>query len=255
MKQPVALVTVLLCLAPFRAYALSPKAIIKRTLEHDHWGLSGAKVEATALLVDRRKRKRKLVFKAISKKWKAHLTKSLVRFHRPPDLAGAGFLQVQNDDRDDDRFIYLPALKRTRRVAASQRSTSFMGTDFNFADIDRRDWRQGRYKKAKDTKIGRFPCHHIIIYPRRRDSPYSRIEVDIRKDNFVPLKIRLFDHAKVHTKTLDVFQVRRVSGQWFISKSRMTDLKESRSTTLHLTKIKPAGDIPDSRFTKKSLER
>ncbi len=219
------------------------------------WGLSGAKVEATAVLVDRRGRKRKLIFKATSRKWKGHLTKSLVRFLRPPDLAGAGFLQIQNDNRDDDRFIYLPALKRARRVAASQRSTAFMGTDFNFSDIDRRDWRKGRYKAGKTVKIGRFFCYNITVIPRRSDSPYTRIEIAIRKDNFVPLRVRLYDRSRTHIKTLDVFQVRRVKGQWFITKSRMTNHKEKRSTTLQLTKIEPSSDTPDSVFTIKNLAR
>ena len=255
MKHIKAAALVLLLCAPMRAYGLSPKEIVQRSLEHDHWGLSGAVVKAQAVLLDRRGRKRQLVFRAISKKWKGHLTKSLVRFHQPPDLAGAGFLQVQNDKRDDDRFIYLPALKRTRRVAASQRSTAFMGTDFNFADIDRRDWRQGRYKAGKDTTIARFPCHVVSVFPGRKDSPYSKIVVAIRKDNFVPLRIRLFDRGGAHAKTLEVSQVRRVSGKWFISKSRMKDHKNKRSTTLHLVQIKPTADIPDSRFSTKSLER
>ena len=233
----------------------SAKEVIHHTLESNHWGFSAAKVQARAVLVDRRGRKSTLVFKGISRKWKGYLTKGLVRFSSPPNLAGAGFLQIEQDSRDDDRFIYLPALKRSRRVAGSQRSNAFMGTDFNYADLDRRDWRTGKAVLRGDTKIGKFPCYHITITPTRRDSPYSRIEIDVRKDNWVPLKIQLYDKAKVLYKVLEVFQLRRIKGQWFISKSRMKNLREKHTTTLFLTKIEPTDKIPDSEFTVQRLER
>jgi outer membrane lipoprotein-sorting protein len=235
--------------------APAAKKIIQNTLSTNHWGFSDAKVQASAVLLDRRGRKSTLVFNGISRRWKSFLTKSLVRFSKPPDLAGAGFLQIEQDKRDDDRFIYLPALKRHRRVAGSQRSNAFMGTDFNFADLDRRDWRTGRAKLGKDTKIGKFPCYHVTITPTRRDSPYSRIEIDVRKDNWVPLKIQLFDKAKVLYKVLEVFQLRRIKGRWFISKSRMNNLRDKHTTTLYLKKIEPKDDIPDSSFTIQRLKR
>ena len=63
------------------------KQIVRRTLENNHWGMSAAKVQASAVLLDRRGRKSTLVFKGISRKWKGFLTKALVRFSAPPDLA------------------------------------------------------------------------------------------------------------------------------------------------------------------------
>jgi len=239
---------------PAGAKPPTAKEVIHQTLVNNHWGMSAAKVQASAVLVDRRKRKSTLVFKAISRKWKGYLTKSLVRFSAPPDLAGAGFLQIEQDSRDDDRFIYLPALKRVRRVAASQRSSAFMGTDFNYADLDRRDWRTGKAVMGKDTKIGKFPCYHVTITPTRGDSPYSRIEMDIRKDNFVPLKIQLYDQARVLFKVLEVFQLKRISGQWFISKSRMNNLRDKHTTTMFLKQIEPTDKIPDSSFSVQRLQ-
>jgi outer membrane lipoprotein-sorting protein len=243
-------------LVPIAAGAApSAKQIIQHTLATNHWGFADARVQAIAVLLDRRKRKSTLMFKGISRKWKGYLTKSLVHFHEPPDLAGAGFLQIEQDTRDDDRFIYLPALKRHRRVAGSQRSNAFMGTDFNFADLDRRDWRTGKPVMGKDTKIGKFSCYHVTITPTRGDSPYSRIEIDVRKDNWVPLKIQLYDKAKVLYKVLEVYQLKRIKGRWFISKSRMNNLRDKHTTTLILKKIEPTDKIPDSAFTVQRLKR
>lgn len=241
--------------APAAAAGLTPQQIMNKVLEHDFWGLSGADVKAVAVLKDKKGKQRKLSFTAISRKHQPPLAKSLVRFRSPPDLAGAGFLQVQNKDRDDDRFLYLPELKRSRRVAASQRSSSFMGTDFNFADMDRRDLRSATYTSKGSVKLAKFDCYQMKVTPKRADSPYSWLELSIRKDNFVPLQMKMFDRSKVHLKTLSVFQIKRIGSRWFITKSRMVNHREQHQTTLHFSSIKPRDDIPDESFTRKRLER
>jgi len=251
--RALAILLLLLVAVPVEARPTG-KEVIAQTLTNNHWGFTAATVQASALLVDSRGRKSTLVFKGISRRWKGQLTKALVRFSAPPDLAGSGFLQIEQEDRDDDRFIYLPALKRSRRVAASQRSSAFMGTDFSYADLDRRDWRTGKITMGNDTMIGKFPCYHIVIIPTRADSPYSRHELDVRQDNWVPLKVQLYDQAKVLFKVLEAFQLRRVKGQWFISKSRMSNLRDRHTTTLTLDKIEPTDSIPDTAFTVQQLE-
>jgi Outer membrane lipoprotein-sorting protein len=249
-------VTLALCVATnATAKPLSARQIVDKMLVHDFWGLSGADVEAYAILRDKQGKGSKLVFSAKSRKYEGYLTKSLVRFRSPPDLAGAGFLQIQNGKRDDDRWLYLPALKRSRRIASGQRRSSFMGTDFNFADMDRRDFRTGVPTIGKDTKVFKYDCYQIRLKVDRRDSPYSRLELLVRKDNFIPLKISMFNKSGVHIKTLAVSQIKRISKQWFITKSKMVNHKEKHQTTLTFSKIKPRDDIPFTEFTTQKLER
>jgi hypothetical protein len=238
-----------------RADGLTAKQIIDRLLAHDFWGLSGAEVKAAAELKDMGGTSRSLQFTAISRKRSGDLTQSLVRFSAPPDLAGAGFLQTQNGDRDDDRFLYLPSLKRSRRVAASQRSTSFMGTDFNFADLDRRDYRESTATKGGDSKVLNFDCYEVTVVPRRKDSPYSKIVLSVRKDNFVPLKVLMHDRSGSLEKTLQVQQLKRISGRWFTTKSLMTDHKRKHTTLLVFQKVTPRDDVPASEFTVERLEK
>jgi len=226
-----------------------------KLLEHDFWAFSGGKNSGVIVMQDKKGRQRTLAFDAISRKHKGILTKAIIRFTKPPDLAGASFLQIQNDDRDDDRFLYLPALKRSKRVAGSQRSNSFMGTDFSFADIDRRDWREGKYSAGPDKKLAKHDCHTVVVTPKRGDSPYSKIELTIRKKNFLPLQVKMFDKAGVHLKTLTALQIKKVSGLWFISKSKMVNHREQHLTLLHFVKLKPRDDIPDTDFARQNLGR
>lgn len=230
------------------------KQVIEKVLEHDFWGLSGAEVAAQALVKDKGGGTRNYVFSAISRKYQKYLTKSMVRFRGPPDLAGAGFLQIQKEAGDDERYIYLPDLRRSRRVAANQRSQAFMGTDFNFADMDRRDLREGKYQAGPDKKMAQFDCYQVVVQPLRKDSPYSKVEMVVRKKDYVPLELKMFDKAGIHLKTLTVLQIKTISGKPYITKSQMSNRRDQHSTVLVLNKIRPRDDIPDTEFTANKLQ-
>lgn len=244
-----------LLLAPASVQAQTAEQIVRRVLESDPLGLNGAEIRAVAILTDKRGATRKLSFVAASKVYEPPLAKSIVRFSSPPDLAGAGFLQVQQRDGDDDRHLYLPALKRSRRISGNLRSGAFMGTDFSFADLDRRDLRDSTATLLGTEKVGSSTCYVLDVVPRRSDAQYSHLELWVRKDNFLTLRTKMYDRANVHTKTFEAHAVRRVSGSWFISKSLMTNHKTNHKTQLELQSIVVDADIPDEEFTVRALER
>src|SRR5690606_21574519 len=129
------------------------------------------------------------------------LSKSLVRFQAPAELKGAGFLQVQNSGQDDDRFLFLPELKRARRISGNLRSSSFMGTDFSYADLDRRDLREGTPTLLEEAPLGGVACYVLSVTPKRADTKYSKTELWVRKDNFIPAKMLMFDKSGTLLKT------------------------------------------------------
>ena len=132
-----------------------------------------------------------------------------------------------------------------------------MGTDFSFADLDRRDLREGEPKLLADENIGKFACYHVEVTPGRADSQYARIVVWVRKDNFLPLKQEMYDKANVLAKTFGSDEVRRVSGTWFITRSHMINHKENHRTDLTLDDVAPvkAPGFSDDEFTLRALEK
>ena len=118
------------------AQKLTPKQIIDKVMETDSWGLGDAEVTARAVSRDPRGSQRELAFSGRSRRYDGLLTKSLVRFSAPADIAGTGFLQIQKKNADDDRFLFLPELKKSRRIAGAGRANAFMSTDFSFGDLD-----------------------------------------------------------------------------------------------------------------------
>jgi hypothetical protein len=233
----------------------SADAIVQSVLDSDPWGLSGAEVTASALLTDKRGTTRTLSFVAASRRHDPPLSKSIVRFSAPPDLAGAGLLQIQNRESDDDRYLFLPALKRARRIAGNLRANAFMGTDFSFADLDRRDLRDSEAKLLGTEKLGSSDCYRIDVVPHRDDTQYSHLEMWVRKDNRLPLRTKMYDKANALVKTFETQEVRRVSGTWFISRSLMTDHKLNHSTLLTLQKIVVDTQIADTEFSVRALEK
>jgi hypothetical protein len=235
--------------------APSAKYIVAQVLDSDPWGLNGAAITAHATLTDKRGATSSLAFVAKSKRYDPPLSKSVVRFSAPPDLAGAGFLQVQKRDGDDDRYLFLPDLKRSRRISGNLRANAFMGTDFSFGDLDRRDLRDSDARVEGDEAIGRWSCYVVDVVPRRDDAQYSHIVMWVRKDNYLSLRTKMYDKGGVLSKTFEAVEVKRVAGQWFISKSRMQDILHEHTTELVLDDIEVKSDIDDDEFTVRALEK
>jgi hypothetical protein len=237
------------------APALTAPQIVAKVVESDPWGLGGAQVNAKAVVTEKTGKSRSLVFDAKSRRHAPPLGKSVITFQAPADVAGMKFLQIQNANSDDERFLYTPELKRSRRIAGSNRSESFMGTDFSYADLDGRDLRQSNSVLKGDESIGKFDCFHVSATPTNNDAVYARIDLWVRKDNYVPLKWVMFDKAGQPVKTLISKEIQRHGGRWFITGSRMTDNSTGRQTELMLEKIDRRDDIPLESFSVRAIEK
>lgn len=235
--------------------APSASQIVARVVESDPWGLGGAEVNAKAIVTEKSGKTRSLAFDAKSRRHAPPLGKSVITFSAPADVAGVKFLQIQNDGTDDERFLYTPEQKRSRRIAGSNRTESFMGTDFSYADLDGRDLRQSTSVLKGEESVGKFDCWHVAATPKNSDAVYSRIELWVRKDNNVPLKQVMFDKKGSPVKTLLAREIQRHGGRWFISASKMTNNTTGRHTELTLDKIERREDIPEASFSVRAMEK
>ena len=136
---------------------LSAQQVVSKALDADAWGRDGVEAMARVTVTEKSGQKRELAFEAKSRRYAPPLAKSVLSFSAPADVAGMKFLLVQKNDGDDERTVYMPDLKRSRRVAAANRSEHFMGTDFTYADMDRKDVRNGTPELVADENIGKYP--------------------------------------------------------------------------------------------------
>ena len=237
------------------AAPVDAQAVLQMVLASDPWGFSDAEVVTHAVMNDRHGSTSELRFSALSRRYDPPLSKTIARLLEPADLAGTGFLQTQRRDADDDRWLFLPELKRSRRISGALRTSSFLGTDMSFAEIDRRDLRDGKPALNGEETLAARPCWRLIITGTRGDSEYSKIELWVRQDNGLPVLWKMYDRSNQLFKTLAAEEVQRVGGRWFITRSRMTNLREQHQTLWILEQVTPRADISDDEFTLRNLEK
>jgi hypothetical protein len=94
----------------------------------------------------------------------------LFRFHSPPDMANAGILTIEQDDRDSDQWLYLPAYHASRRIASANRGDTWMGTDFAYEDMTDPKTEQYEYRMLGAERIGDLDCRIIEAVPSGRST-------------------------------------------------------------------------------------
>ncbi len=181
--------------------------------------------------------------------------KSIIVFQKPASVQGTRFLSVENQGRDDDRWIFLPALGRTRRIAGSDGASSFMGSHFSYDDLSSRDAARDSHELLREEKIGDIDCYVIESKPLKAgDWQYARSLSWIGKESFVLMKSEMFDSSGRMVKRLSASNVQRIDGVWTARLLRMEDIAKGGSTTIEYTIVQHGKDIPSGVFTTKYLE-
>jgi hypothetical protein len=214
-----------------------------------------ARLVFTMKLFDRQDRVRERALTVLSRRRDAG-DQSLTRFTAPPDIAGTGFLVWEHPGAaDDERFLFLPALGRVRRIAGSEAQESFVGSDFTYEDIGGREFEDYTYARLGDTADG--TAWRLESTARDPKARYPRVVSTVRKDNFVVI------HAEIHNRRGEVqkiFDAPRVekeqSGKyWTVMAMTMTDLGQKTRTELTVEKAEYDLGLGDALFTRRELEK
>ncbi len=214
-----------------------------------------------------KKRKRRIRKIRNYRKYKGKDTLKIMFFLHPADVKDTGFLTFDYDDpdRDDDQWLYLPALRKTKRIASSDKSGSFMGSDFTYADMTSRDLEDYDFtfyekKKAMDVKGAKTWV--IWSIPRTRavidETGYEKSLLFVRQDNFVVIRAKHWVRHGGYLKYLDVKQLDRIDGIWIGTEIHMAKKKGKETihkTELKLSDVKFNQDLSFELFTVRRLER
>lgn len=184
------------------------------------------------------------------------LRKSLLRFTAPADIQGTGFLTLEDGQGDTEQFLYLPALKRTRRIVAGQKSRSFVNTDFTFEDMERRPVEDSEHVITGEDSLNGVACWILESRPKpASESQYAMIRAWVAKEMLLPLKVDFFTDGKEPVKRYTVLQLENIQNIWTETKVSMEDLESGHRTVLETKNIKYNTGIQDSVFTQQALEQ
>ena len=190
--------------------------------------------------------------------------KILAVFGSPPDIRGTAFLQFQHREADADQWLYLPALRRVRRITSSVKDESFMGTDFSYRDMelltDVIEWRasEARATLLPEGSSGEPATHRISLEPLGRDIGYQRIVITLTSDDLVLRGMDFFrpgDEDGKPSKRLALEAVRSVGRVPTAHRMVMRQTEEDTFTEVEISGVVYDQDLPSDLFTKRSLER
>jgi outer membrane lipoprotein-sorting protein len=165
--------------------------------------------------------------------------KILMIFGSPRDVAGTGYLSFSYDDesKDDDMWLYLPAMKRVRRITGSGKNDDFMGTDFTYEDMGSRSLGKDTFDLSGEEAVEGEPCWTVEARPKDGKDPYGRRVIWVRKDSYIINAVDYYDRQDRLLKTLRVSGIRQIDGIWTAQKMEMTNVQNRHSTVIEMSDI------------------
>ncbi len=213
-------------------------------------------INLTMVLINKRGNKRVRKIETKRKTQEDGEAKSVAYFRAPADVKGTAFLVWEHKDQDNDVFIYLPALKKIRRIASDQKNQSFMGSDFSYADMENEDIDSAVHKTVREEEWQGKACWVIESIPKPdSDSEYSKMITWVSKENQIPEKVDYYDKKGKHFKIMEVVRVGPVGEAILPLHFTMENVKKNHKTEIILEEVKLDQDIPDKEFTKRTIQR
>jgi outer membrane lipoprotein-sorting protein len=182
--------------------------------------------------------------------------KSLMIFDRPRDVKGTAMLTFTHKEGADDQWLFLPALKRVKRIASNNKSGPFMGSEFAYEDLSSQEVEKYTYQYLRDDSINNVPVFVIERYPTDKKSGYTRQIVWTHQTEYRAEKIEYFDRKNSALKTLIFSDYKQYLDQyWRAHTMSMTNHLTGKSTVLEFSDYKFREDLNDRDFDKSSLKR
>ncbi len=251
---------VLLLLLPLMATAATPEEkglTIVRDADRRDTGFEDFTADMRMLLKNKHGQESIREIRVRTLEMKEDGDRSLTIFDKPRDVKGTAFLNFTHKQGDDDQWLYLPALKRVKRISSRNKSGSFMGSEFAYEDISSQEVEKYTYKWIRDEVYDGQQCFVVEFYPiDKKNSGYTRQVTWIDRKEYRTLKVNYFDRKNSHLKTLTFTGYKKyLDKYWRPDEMNMINHQTGKSTQLVFTNYKFRTGLKDRDFNKNSLKR
>ncbi|WP_324170469.1 outer membrane lipoprotein-sorting protein [Sulfurimonas sp.] len=242
-------------------FAITGQEIAQKVHDRDDGDNSTSNMKM--ILIDKKGHKRVRELKRYAKD-KGEDELKLMFFLTPADVRNTGFLTYDYEDsnKDDDQWLYLPELRKVKRIASSDKSSSFMGSDFTYSDMTSRNVQDYTYKIMKETKVGGHKTWQMLVTPKIdktiEETGYTKSIVFVRQDNFVIVQALHYIKAGKKLKYMKITSLKEIDGIWSVKKMQMVTKKGKKTlhkTVFEFTDIKYNQDLEESFFSTRTLEK
>jgi len=251
----------LLWALPVHADPLTADEIMQRVYDRDDGDDATANVQMT--LIDRNGDRRERTLRTFAKDFGPD-TKQMIFFLSPPDVQDIGLLTFDYAGvvKDDDQWLYLPALKKTKRIASSDQSGKFLGTDFSYADLTERENDQYQYELLGREEVRGQPAWKIRATPKPQEierTGYLKSVIWVLEDSFVVVRAVHWVREGRKMKYYDVSRLEQVQGIWSPLEVTMTtktkDQRVEHRTILRVSDLRYDQPFDPDRFSVRELEK
>ncbi len=234
----------------------SGREIMEKVTSKATWKDMVAEVE---LIISARGRTRIRKIKMFSRKRTANENDTLMKFVYPPDVEGTAFLLKEHSKGEDERYLYLPALRRIRRIAASGKGGAFMGSDFSYYDIGKPKLEDWNYKNLGLVELNGKKVYKIEATPVskkvEKETKYSKIIHYVDPEKWSVVRAEYYDRTGALWKVLEVKEFQKIKGSWFQTDMVMKNVQSKSQSEMKFLNLKIDQGLPASLFTKRSLAR
>jgi len=185
------------------------------------------------------------------------MEKKIMFFVSPADVYNTSFMNWSYDEvgKDDDQWIYLPALKRVKRISSDSKSDYFMGSDFTYDDLGDRHPSSDTHKLLREEEIDGEMCYVVESTPKEEEYMYSKTITWIVKDKWIGKKKEFYDEDDELLKTLTVKESVTLKDVIVITISEMHNVQSDHKTIMKLENVQVNTGVSDNKFTERMMKR
>ena len=182
--------------------------------------------------------------------------KSLTVFNQPRDVKGTAFLSYSHSVGADDQWLFLPALKRVKRISSRNKSGPFMGSEFSFEDLSSFEIEKYTYQYLGDELVDGMDSFKVAQFPTDENSGYTKRIVWVDKQEYRIIKVEFYDRKKSLLKTLSYNDFKLyLDKYWRANTSNMVNHQSGKSTELKWNNYEFKTGLNDADFSRNSLKR
>ncbi|NRA83713.1 MAG: outer membrane lipoprotein-sorting protein [Gammaproteobacteria bacterium] len=182
--------------------------------------------------------------------------KSLTIFDSPKDIKGTAFLSFSHNNKNDQQWLYLPALKRVKKISSRNKSGPFMGSEFAYEDLSSFEIEKYKFEYLRDEPCADLTCYVLQSTPTNKYSGYSKVITWLDHHSYRVHKVEFYDRKKAHLKTLVASDFKLYQDKfWRSHKTLMTNHLTGKSTELILSNFEFDTGLSAKDFNKNSLKR
>jgi len=237
----------------FNSYAMDGREIMKDVIQASYYQGQDVRANAHMTIIDQQGRERIRALTLLRRNMEdSGNQKYYVYFNKPSDVKKMVFMAWKNSKKEDDRWLYLPALDLVKRIAASDDRTSFVGSHFYYEDVSGRGLDEDNHQLVSEDEIQ----YVIKSQPKIAEAvEFSHYKIWVDKETYLPTKIEYYDKNNVVYRIYRLLDTKNIDGNPTVIKAQMEDLRSGGKTITKYSAIVYSQNIPEKIFSERYLRK